>query len=216
MTKQGERCTRQAGEDGRCWQHPHDVDESGLTDKQRRFVEEYCVDCNGAGAARRAGYSGDNGTLASVAYGLLRKPHVHAAIEERLGELAMTSAEALKRLSDWGRATIEPFISGYNELGEPILDLSTPKAKAHAHLIRGIKYDKSGRLVLELHDAMAATVHIAKAHGMFVNRVEHTGKDGGPIQIVEKPRDELLAEALEKDPAEIANDFRHIVGDADG
>ncbi len=45
-----------------------------LTPKQAAFVNEYLVDLNAAGAARRAGYS--ERTAAEVGYENLRKPQI--------------------------------------------------------------------------------------------------------------------------------------------
>jgi len=49
-----------------------------LTDKQVRFVAEYLIDLNSAGAARRAGYS--EKTAEQQGYENLRKPEIAAAI----------------------------------------------------------------------------------------------------------------------------------------
>lgn len=184
-TKKGSPCARKAGADGYCYQHSPAAPsaEPALTEKQRRFVEEYCIDCNGAGAAKRAGYQGDPASLASTAYNLLTNTDIRAAIDERLDVLGMTAAEATARLVQMARATIEPFVSGYTEAGEPILNLSTAEARAHLHLLRGVKYDKFGNLVIELHDAKDAVKTIMKMHGVLTDRVEHTGKDGGPITV---------------------------------
>lgn len=53
-----------------------------LTDKQRRFVEEYTVDFNAAAAARRAGYSETCAT--EIGYENLRKPHIAEALQSYL------------------------------------------------------------------------------------------------------------------------------------
>ena len=53
-----------------------------LTDRQRRFVEEYLVDCNATAAAARAGYS----EKSAQGRGLRRLPHVRQAIEEAMAE----------------------------------------------------------------------------------------------------------------------------------
>lgn len=53
-----------------------------LTDKQRRFVEEYVVDFNAAGAARRAGYS--ENSAREMGHENLTKPHITERINERL------------------------------------------------------------------------------------------------------------------------------------
>jgi len=51
----------------------------GLTDKQRRFVEEYIKDQNGAAAARRAGY--DENSARQMAHENLTKPYIRSAID---------------------------------------------------------------------------------------------------------------------------------------
>lgn len=58
---------------------------SGLTEKQRRFVEAYMGQAagNGTEAARLAGYKGSDSTLGAVAHENLRKPKIAAAIDER-------------------------------------------------------------------------------------------------------------------------------------
>lgn len=53
-----------------------------LTPIQRRFVEEYAIDLNGAQAAIRAGYSPK--TARSIASENLTRPGVRAAIRQRL------------------------------------------------------------------------------------------------------------------------------------
>jgi phage terminase small subunit len=67
----------------------------GLTAKQARFVQEYLVDCNGAAAARRAGYSGHRADR--QAQDNLRKPAVAAAIAGAQAE----RAERLRLTADW-------------------------------------------------------------------------------------------------------------------
>ena len=53
---------------------------SALTDKQRRFVEEYLVDLNATQAAIRAGYSAE--TAEQIGYQLLQKTSVVEAISK--------------------------------------------------------------------------------------------------------------------------------------
>jgi Terminase small subunit len=71
---------------------------NGLTTKQRRFVEEYCIDWNATQAAIRAGYSKDSARTSGG-----RNMHndvIRAALEGRFRDLAMSSDEALARLRD--------------------------------------------------------------------------------------------------------------------
>ena len=57
---------------------------SCLTDKQRRFVEEYLVDMNGSKAVLEAGYKTNNPNR--IATDLLRHPLVRKEIEDRQAE----------------------------------------------------------------------------------------------------------------------------------
>ena len=76
-----------------------------MTLKQRLFVDAYLGP--GAGnateAARRAGYRGDDGTLAQVGHENLKKPEILAAVEARMQEAAMETDEVLAELSKIAR-----------------------------------------------------------------------------------------------------------------
>ena len=61
-----------------------------LTPKQRRFVNEYCVDENATQAALRAGYS-ENGA-GQQAHLLLKNIQISEAIAERMEELAVAAS----------------------------------------------------------------------------------------------------------------------------
>ncbi len=66
-----------------------------FTPKQAAFVEWYCsaaVNMNGTEAARRAGYKGNDNTLASVAVENLRKPAIRQEIDRRMA-LLMSNAK---------------------------------------------------------------------------------------------------------------------------
>lgn len=71
--------------------------EQKLTPKQKRFVAEYLKTGNGTESARRAGYAGNDVTLANVATENLRKPYIAQAIEK-----ANTKrSERLELEADW-------------------------------------------------------------------------------------------------------------------
>ncbi len=144
-----------------------------LTTKQRRFIEEYCLDFNATRAAIRAGYA--ERSAQQIGAENLTKPVISAAIYERLNELSMSSEEAIKRLSDMGRASFEKFLI-ISETGQIELNLSSPEARAHLHLIKKIKQTKRSSLTdtgvvettiyheVELHDAKDAIKIILEAH----------------------------------------------------
>ena len=90
-----------------------------MTSQQKRFVEEYIVDCNGAAAARRAGYS--EKTARVKACQLLKDESIKSAIQERLTELAMSSQEALKQISDMARTRLNEFMVVRRVLKTPVV-----------------------------------------------------------------------------------------------
>lgn len=72
-----------------------------LTPKQKRFCDEYLIDCNGTAAAIRAGYS--KKTAGVIAAENLTKPKIRAYIDRRMAEkeseLIATQDEVLKYLT---------------------------------------------------------------------------------------------------------------------
>ncbi len=70
-----------------------------MTPKQERFVLEYLIDGNAAGAARRAGYSANSAEI--IGFENLRKPKIAAAIkiltEERAEKLGIDAEWVLRK-----------------------------------------------------------------------------------------------------------------------
>lgn len=83
---------------------------ASLSSKQKEFVNQYLIDFNGTRAAERAGYSGDDNSLAVTAYGLLRNPKVAEIVSQRLQESAMSADEVLKRLAEQARSEHTAYI----------------------------------------------------------------------------------------------------------
>lgn len=151
-----------------------------LTDKQKRFVEQYCIHFNGARAAREAGYSENSDH--EIAAQNLAKLSIKNAISLRLQELTMTADEATKRLTDMARGSIESFLD-IDEDGNAVIDLSTNNSKQNLALIKKIKQTK--RIIgdngivevyneIELHDQKDAILNLLKIHGKFVNKTDIT------------------------------------------
>lgn len=159
-----------------------------LTDKQRLFCEYYIQCWNATQAARQAGYKGNDNTLRSIGSENLTKPNIQEFIQKRVDEVAMSSNEVLKRLTDWGRGSIEPFLTSddYSEA----LSVNSDKAKDKLGLIKKIKQnervlksegEQDGQVLnrtfeLELHDPKDAVDKIARIRGMYNDRIEHSGK----------------------------------------
>jgi len=160
-----------------------------LTGKQRAFVNFWFgqANFNGTEAARLAGYAGNDNALAVRASETLRNRKVQAEIERRWAAHGLAANEVLSRLAAQARASIGDFLkrADGNKEGEEsdgggwYLDLEEVQRKGH--LVKSIQWTKFGPK-LDMYDAQGALQLIGKHLGLFAERVEHTGKDGGPIE----------------------------------
>ena len=168
-----------------------------LTPKQSRFVDEYLIDLNATQAAIRAGYSAK--TAESAASRLLRNVKVQEAISSRmkdrekrteitqdmvLHELAKIGFADIRKAVKWGEGiSVQNPESGEMEvsngislIGSEQIDDDTAAAISEvSQTIQGLK--------IKMHDKKGALVDIGRHLGMFPNKTELTGKDGGPLQV---------------------------------
>jgi phage terminase small subunit len=170
-----------------------------LTDKQKRFVEEYLVDLNATQAAIRAGYS--EKTARSVGSENLTKPDIMAAIEEAqaarsertgitadqvLTELAKIGFYDIRKAVRWGRSPVdtESENASPNGLGVYPVELvpSEQMDDDTAAAVSEVSLTQNG-IKIKMHDKRAALVDIGRHLGMFKDKVEHSGPNGGPLQI---------------------------------
>lgn len=176
-----------------------------LDARERRFVGEYLIDLDPRRAAIDAGYS--KTTAASKAYQWVSnsklKPHVYAAIEQAqekrserteitqdmvLQELAKISFSDIRKIVRWGETMIrmETDKDG-NDVVVPYHGLALIDSNeiddATAAAISEVAEGRNG-LTVKLHDKKGALVDIGRHLGMFKDRVEHSGPDGGPIPMM--------------------------------
>jgi phage terminase small subunit len=137
-----------------------------LTDKQKRFVEEYLIDLNATQAAIRAGYS--EKTADRIGPELLGKTWVKQAIIEKQKE----RSERVKIDTDWVLARLK-LISDRCVQGEPVMKYNHETKE----------YEPTGEWKFDSAGANRATELIGKHLGMFIERQEISGKDGGPIEL---------------------------------
>lgn len=171
-----------------------------LTPKQRRFVAEYLIDLNGTQAAIRAGYS--RKTAAEQASRLLTNVKVSAAVAEGQAQLAekhgVTAERIVAELAKLGFANMQDYMRVDGE-GTPRLDfgsLSRDQAAALAEVTvdeymardpDGADEDGKPRMIparkvkFKLADKRASLVDLGRHLGMFVDKHEHTGKDGAAL-----------------------------------
>ena len=173
------------------------------------FVDEYLVDLDPKRAALAARYSAT--VAASKAYQWVSnskvKPHVFAAIRagqaERSKRTGITQDRVLNELAKIGFADIRKAVqwgdgfavqdpesgemvisNGVSLIGSEQIDNDTAAA------ISEISQTAQG-LKIKMHDKKGALVDIGRHLGMFKDKMELTGKDGGPV-IVEAPKLEII------------------------
>jgi len=167
-----------------------------LTPKQRRFVEEYLIDLNATQAAIRAGYSEKSAKV--TASRLLANVSIAAVVaeaqDERSERTKITADGVLEELGLLGFSNMLDYMTVQGD-GDPYLDFSNLTREQAAAIAEVTVEDfKDGRgedardvrkIKFKLADKRGALVDIGKHLGMFPNRHEHTGKDGGPIETKE-------------------------------
>lgn len=160
-----------------------------LNAKQQRFVQEYLVDLNATQAAIRAGYS--EKTARSIASELLTKPDIQAAVtdgKQKISQKTGLSVQwVLERLSSVAERCLQ-CEQVLDRKGDPVY-VETPNG------------EEAVAFTFQAGAANRALELLGKHLGMFVEKVEHTGKDGGPIQtedISETERARRIAFVLTK------------------
>lgn len=163
-----------------------------LTPKQQRFVDEYLIDLNATQAAIRAGYP--ERSARSVGQENLTKPDIQAAIQTA----RQAQQERTQITSD--RILQELALVGFGDIGQ-ILDFSgsstrmrpaneiPEKARRMIGSIKVKRYwegdgDECREVEItefKLWDKMSALEKLCRCNGMFVDRHEHTGKDGADL-----------------------------------
>ena len=170
-------------------------DMAGLTGKQAAFVREYLIDLNATQAALRAGYS--EKTSHVIGHENLNKPEIAEAIQKAMDRRAerteITQDMVLREFAKLGFSDIRKAVKwgheiGYDEkTGEPVIATGIALTncadldEATAAAIAEVSQTKDG-LKIKLHDKKAALDSIGRHLGMFRDKVEHTGKDGGAIK----------------------------------
>lgn len=162
------------------------MSEKKLTKRELLFVKAYLTDPNATQAAISAGYSPKTAT--SIGSENLSKPHIKAAVElgfkvitdgldvsaERiLRELACIAFVNMKDLATWTE-------SGVHFKPSDTLDPDTTAAIVE---VSETVTQSGGTLRIKQHDKVKALELLGKYQKMFTEKVEHTGKDGKPIDI---------------------------------
>ena len=176
--------------------------------RRRLFVEQYLIDYNGKQAAIRAGYSPH--TAEVQASDLLRAPKVSAALERRMAQRAARMGLSQDRVLEEYRALAMSDVSHYTvdetgnlglAPGAPDNALAAVSSIKRRTIVRRIGDDTETTYEVEfkLWDKPGALKLLAKHVGVkgALDRLEVTGKDGGPIEIEAMSAEEKRAKLME-------------------
>lgn len=164
-----------------------------LSNKMRAFIQEYMIDLNASQAALRAGYSPKTGRL--IGQQLLLKPAVQEALSKALKEreqrTQITQDRVLEELARIAFADPRRFFNAAGKLRDlNELDEKDAAALAGFSVVKCMRRNESGELEAEnitkvkFWDKNSALEKLGKHLALFVDRFEHTGKAGGPIEVV--------------------------------
>lgn len=167
---------------------------AGLSTKQQLFVAHYCETWNATKAAIEAGYS--QKSAYSIGSENLKKPEIAAAIQHRIEQI-YPAGKVIKGLAEEADGSLDDFFVITEEevvlfeeitvfgkavktkretVMRPVARLDVKKGieAGKGHLIK--KYSLTDRGVsIELYDAHAAKVQLGKFHGLFKEKIEHSG-----------------------------------------
>lgn len=170
--------------------------------KQSRFVEEYLKDQNATQAAIRAGYSKANAE--SIGSRLSRNVEVAAAISQGLVKVAvevrkstkLTKARVVRELKALALSNVSHYRVSAEGYLEAAPDAPDNAMAAVSSVDRRVYPDGSVEVKFRLWDK-PGTLKLAGRHvdvKGFSDRMELTGKGGGPIQVMPMTAEEAARE----------------------
>ena len=161
-----------------------------MTQKQKRFIEEYLIDLNATQAAIRAGYSPD--TAKSIGSENLTKPDIQARIAKAMAERSRRTGVNADRV------VMELAKIAFANIGD-VADLKTGEIKKEVltedtAAIQSVKVKTFGEDGLEreikMADKLKALELLGRHLGMFKDKVELSGA----LETEKTKLDDLLAQ----------------------
>lgn len=149
-----------------------------LSDIEARFVAEYLVDLCQWRAMERADGGEREKNWRQLGYQMMQRPHVKAAVDAALAaQFAKLDATAMDVKREIARmALFDP---------AHVTGVSCPQDIAYLpedvrRAIVGWSWDRNGNFTVKLAKEGALEM-LGRHHGLFKDRVEHSGPNGGPI-----------------------------------
>ncbi|MBG0801652.1 terminase small subunit [Methylocystis sp. H4A] len=164
------------------------------------FAREIAKGASQREAYANAGYEGDERSMDANAARLIaddrvaiRVQEIQAAaakraeitIERTLLELAKIGYADIRKAVRWGEGIAIKDAEGNEAIGNGVAMLDSAEIDNDtAAAIAEVAQTRDG-IKIKFHDKLGALEKIGKHLGMFVDRHEHSGKDGGPIETVD-------------------------------
>lgn len=149
-----------------------------ITEKQKRFANEYLIDLNGTQAAIRAGYAKKNADVQAVRLlGNVRIKEYLQVKQDKLKEKTEVTQEMIiNELKKIGFSDMRNF-SAWGSSGvrlEASSELSDGDAACVAEVSETTTKD-GGSIKFKLHDKVKSLELLGKTLGIFTDKLEHTG-----------------------------------------
>lgn len=174
-------------------------DDHGLSARERLFIQSLLKHGDRRTAVKEAGYSASDKNVMDVqAFRLLRRPWVQEEIARILAEQRQGQDWIKGSIIDVARSSMAEFLAVGDD-GEVRLDLLRAAGlgalghvkKYEEEILPAPGEDKGGagsvvlRRKIEIHDRLPALKLLADLEGMIVNKQEISGKDGGPVLVLD-------------------------------
>lgn len=172
--------------------------------KHEVFAQSLAIGMAAIEAYAKAGYKPDSGAASRLSGKVSIQQRVAELMERAANRAEIDIARTLKELVRIGTSDVRRLYDANGKL-RAVRDLDDETAAAVAGVevvTRTLGRNEDGSLDVEyvhkfkLWDKNSALEKIAKHLGMFIDRHEHTGKDGGPIQHEDISAREILASRI--------------------
>ena len=163
---------------------------SGLSPMMRLFLIEYLLHSNATKAAEKAGYAHPN----TAGPRLLKNPKIIAAIDEYFHQQEMPARKVVALLSEQAGFDVVPYLRLVKDkdgrVTDAWVDIEAIEKDGLGHLIKGIRYARDGRMIVETYDTHQAKTDIARIHGLFKEKAINLDID--VTGMTDEELDELL------------------------
>lgn len=146
-----------------------------MTQKQKRFIEEYLIDLNATQAAIRAGYSPD--TAYSIGQENLKKPEIRAHIDRAIAERSKrTGVNAERVIQELAKIAFVNATAVIDPKTATVKEDALPEDTAAIQSVKVKTFGEDGlEREIKMADKLKALELLGKHLGMFKDKIELSG-----------------------------------------